>query len=114
MLALLFPVLFNSLTEERKPSKWEENKMFITEKECSVDCSGVARVIDKNAPLWQEMEKVACELEAQAVAAKSNEVARQARAMRKQAQDALAAQKLPYVVCREMPLAYIRFLEAAR
>ena len=88
--------------------------MFITEKECNTDYTGVARVVDVNAPLWEELSKVAAELVKQAAAAGRSDLVQQGRAIEKQAMDALSQQCLPYVVCRDVPAQYIKFLEAAR
>jgi hypothetical protein len=83
-------------------------------KEHKIDCTGVARVIDQNAPLWAELESVASELTRQAVAAGRHDLAQQGRAMQQQAKQALQQQRLPYVICRDLPAAYIKFLESAR
>jgi len=88
--------------------------MSITEKECNTDCTGIARVVDSNAPLWTELATVAAELVRQAATAGRSDLVQQGRAIEKQARDALAQQCLPYVVCREVPEQYIKFLEAAR
>ena len=88
--------------------------MFISKKEIETNISGTTTVVDKNETLWREMIVFSKCVEEQALNANNNEIAQQARQMGKQALQALNEQCLPFVVCRELPEQYVKFLEKAR